>query len=325
MPPLSSYSGEGVPRLSYALEGGDSLHLPGFSVFSNDSAFIDLYNTGNGAVYWSSDTPDSYIRLSRTSGVVYDEQRIWVHMDYDKAPKGKKVDGSLKIYWASSLRDEWSDWDLLSVEEREAFRSGITKASGDDHAFELSYSLFNPENPGPGEIKGFIESNGYVAMEAEHYSRKTDTDAGWEIIEGLGRTGNSITVLPPTVEAVCSTEGIFHKSPSVEYDMYLFTKGTIRLQLNCSPGNPLNGDYGQRIAVALDDGIPQVISYEGGNRSVMDNLMTMHTDLYAETAGQHTLRIWMVDPGIVIDKIILDTGGLKESYLGPPESARSKK
>ena len=74
--------------------------------------------------------------------------------------------------------------------------------------------------------------------------------------------------------------------------------------------------------MALDDDVPQVIAYERENRSVMDNLMTLHADLHVGSAGQHVPKIWMVDPGIVIDKIILDSGGLKESYLGPPESAR---
>lgn len=37
-------------------------------------------------------------------------------------------------------------------------------------------------------------------------------------------------------------------------------------------------------------------------------------------AGKHTLTIRPRDPGIVFDKIVNDLGGLKPSYLGPPET-----
>lgn len=37
-------------------------------------------------------------------------------------------------------------------------------------------------------------------------------------------------------------------------------------------------------------------------------------------AGRHVLRVYMLDPGVVLDKIVLDAGGARPSYLGPPET-----
>jgi hypothetical protein len=36
--------------------------------------------------------------------------------------------------------------------------------------------------------------------------------------------------------------------------------------------------------------------------------------------GYHTLTFWAVDPGVVLERIVLSHGQVLPSYLGPPES-----
>ena len=92
MPPLNHYAGNGNPEMKAAIEGGDNTILSGFSVYNEDKRFIDLYNTGNGVVYWSSKVSDDWIKLSERAGVFNDEKRIWVTIDWEKAPNGRDVE-----------------------------------------------------------------------------------------------------------------------------------------------------------------------------------------------------------------------------------------
>jgi hypothetical protein len=47
--------------------------------------------------------------------------------------------------------------------------------------------------------------------------------------------------------------------------------------------------------------------------------------LTVSSPGAHTLRIYGVDAGVVLDKIVVDFGGLAPSYLGPPETNTAAK
>ena len=53
-----------------------------------------------------------------------------------------------------------------------------------------------------------------------------------------------------------------------------------------------------------------------------DNARRSSTSHAIASKGYHTLKIWMVDPGVILEKIIVDRGGVRPSYLGPPESFR---
>ena len=37
-------------------------------------------------------------------------------------------------------------------------------------------------------------------------------------------------------------------------------------------------------------------------------------------SGEHIIRFWAETPELVLEKIVVDFGGVKQSYLGPPES-----
>lgn len=101
-------------------------------------------------------------------------------------------------------------------------------------------------------------------------------------------------------------------------DVYLFTTGIVTVTLYSSPTRPINGNYGLRYAVSFDDGAPIQISV--GQASVIGNVRKMQKQFNISRAGQHVLKVWIVDPAMVLDKIVIDTGGVTESYLGPPES-----
>jgi hypothetical protein len=88
-------------------------------------------------------------------------------------------------------------------------------------------------------------------------------------------------------------------------------------------------DRGMRIAVSLDDQAPQVLdifpdraaaSFLGRGNYTRDNARCLRSPHKVASPGPHLLKITMVDPCVVIQKIIINDRRLPESYFGPPES-----
>ena len=97
--------------------------------------------------------------------------------------------------------------------------------------------------------------------------------------------------------------------------------------LNFEPGKDV------RMAVSFDEEAPQVLTvvpkgYNAGDgnrdweESVKDNARKVNSKHHLAAPGAHTFKVWMVDSAVVLQKIIVDCGGLQPSYLGPPESLR---
>jgi hypothetical protein len=267
--------------------------LPEFDAFNQPSRFIDVFNRGQAPFEFSAVASAPWIVLSAARGTVEKEQRLWVSVDWSTAPRGSS-DGSVKIA-----------------------RPGATEVT-------VKVRAFNPAELSRSSLDGFVEANGYVSIEAEHFTKKIDTAAArWEKIADYGRTLSSMTVFPVT-----ATRTIPQKdSPCLEYRMYLFDPDQVTVQAILAPTLNFVPGRGLRFAVSFDDQPPQVLdalarnSLQDWEGSVKDSVRGIPSAHHLTASGYHTLKFWMVDPGVVLQKLIVDLGGVKPSYLGPPESA----
>ncbi|HRZ98964.1 MAG TPA: glycosyhydrolase, partial [Paludibacter sp.] len=163
--------------------------------------------------------------------------------------------------------------------------------------------------------------NRYISIEAEHFTRKNETGGiQWEIIPDLGKTLSGVTTFPQNIYPY-ESDKIY-----LEYDLNFDTTGEIKLFILVSPTLNFNGNKGLRYAVSFDGGEEQIININGKyssrqmekwQSSSINQTITNHK---IEKTGIHTLRFRVLEPGIVLQKIMIDRGGLKNSYLGAPEN-----
>jgi hypothetical protein len=143
--------------------------------------------------------------------------------------------------------------------------SGSIGFTGAGATKTVTVPVFNPATPARDKVAGFVESNGYVSMEAEHFSRTTDRQsAGWRVVGGLGRTGDAVMVLPTTLASITATATIQSTSPLMEYDFYAFSTGNATVQVYCLPNQSVGKDAAIRYAVAVDNGTPTLVDVSGG-------------------------------------------------------------
>lgn len=166
-----------------------------------------------------------------------------------------------------------------------------------------------------------------ISIEATNYSRAIETkEIKWVKLPDHGRTGNGVTAFP--VIAPASTPG--QGSPCLEYDIYTVGKDSVTLYTYFTPVlNFHNMETGTRYAVSIDGETPQIISLNKEdktsdrgiwNKWVGESIIIRSSRHFLNQPGKHKIRIWRVDPGVVLQKLVLDLGKLQPSFLGPPET-----
>ena len=178
----------------------------------------------------------------------------------------------------------------------------------------------------------FYEEEGKgVSIEADHFTRQKNSNGiSWKVLPDLGKTGSAITSFPVTAKQ--QTAG--NNTPYLAYDFYTFSKGEFSVNAFFSPTlNFHNTKEGLQYAISVDDETPQIISINKRNiiannsewnKWVADNIIIKASKHKIIEPGKHTLFYWMVDAGVVLQKLVIDFGQTKPSYLGPPETLYKK-
>ncbi|KAJ8073009.1 hypothetical protein PM082_019877 [Marasmius tenuissimus] len=221
------------------------------------------------------------------------------------------------------------DWSQVGSETGVALINFTAKGSPKDLVVPLTLTVNNTQNSLPSTFKGFVEGGGVISMEAAHTARNTSVDGlSWRNLPGIGRTLSGITPWPRGGADANYTAGT---GASVEYDFYNFRATNMTVTAYISPSLNANGrDRPLAFAMQLDSnelkssyympfGDPgsEPADWKGFVANSIINTSLNWTDV---GAGAHTLKLFMIEPAVIVQKIVIDTGGLKSSYLGPPES-----
>ena len=146
-----------------------------------------------------------------------------------------------------------------------------------------------------------------ISIEAEKFTTKKDYDAfGWQIIKGLGKSGDSVSVFPNIAKTFTNN------SPSLEYKFEVENSADFDVNFFLIPTQPLVSENGLRFAFSIDNKSPQTIAVDKDTEvstpkwsSNVLNQTTVGTTRITLEKGEHILRIYAVDTGVILDKIIL--------------------
>lgn len=205
-----------------------------------------------------------------------------------------------------------------------------------------------PQVAKPSDKTGITASE--TAIMAHDYTRRTATDdARWVFLPGLGRGKGNMGIEPVTAKSRPRGDGA-----TLEYDINFSQSGKQKLALGILPTNDVNPARGLRIGVRVDDGEMQTIDarqgyvdtfneytkeniarskvlkplprpasdiYLSGSRQrmrseIFDNLRWLSIDFDIPTAGNHTVKVVMIDPEIVVEKLVINPDNEHPSYHG---------
>lgn len=284
-PTVGSYAAPAAAGLGVAVEGVATAltadgTLPMFNPAANKTYFIDVFNTGTSAMAWTAQAGVPWITLSQTGGTA--DARIAVGIDWTKAPRGYAVPGTVTIQGAGTTRN-------------------------------VKVKAFYPPSLDLTKLPAMVENNGVITIEAENFTSSQDSanGTGWRKVARATASGDGMTIQPTTVASIAPAS-ISNDTPSLTYQFQTFSSGPTSIQMACLPTHVINSEHpGCRYAISLNGDPPQIEDINEDEYSSAWNANVLRATAYGlsshtiTTPGLQTVKVWMIDPGVVLDKLTI--------------------
>lgn len=313
------------PTMGVALEGSEAAwpgdqktpQLPVFDILKNQPYYIDVFNRGIGSFEFEAKVNKPWIKISMNKGKVEKDVRIMVDVDWKTLPEGKS-DGIVEIKKGN---------ELVSVSVS-ALKAALPKVK------EPYFGNFTGE---------------FTIPACKFNTNISGKDAKWIVLPDLGKDEACMGIYPVTTPSTTVADG-----PKLEYKILLPTVGKTTVCLGILPTQDVYPQRGLRIAVALDGQEPQVLDARKGfwdefreytpeilsrstvlksyppvnnnialigvgqfrRNEIFDNMRWLDFEMDVKEPGIHTLKIIMIDPEIVVEKIVVNPDNNHPSYFG---------
>jgi hypothetical protein len=300
-----------IPEGSAPIHGaGRQLRLPVFDPGNHPTRTITIANSGVVPFHYTATASAPWIHLSAASGEVAGAQTPAEGDSFPIVNPGPRIDVS--IDWAAAPAADATGTITLTQE-------GATNQP----PVKVAVSTVMPA-PGT-HLSGFIEEDGAVTMQAEHAtSNHAANGVAWRVIPGFGETLSGMEAFPVLAPSTLEAGD----QACLAYDFSVYTTAPRSLQSILAPTLSFQPGHGLRYSVAVDAEKPILVdawasnTREDWSKAVSDGVHKVDTSLGTLSAGTHTLHLCRVDPGVVLEKLIVFTGEhAPATYLGPPESA----
>ena len=281
---------------------GDGV-MPTFESLTPRKSYLDIFAEGTMPYEYTIKATEPWVRLTKDPAYAPDH-RYWVDIDWRNAPEGL-TNASIEVT---------GNRGKVNV------KVPVIKATKEQEKQALGR---------------FASLDGPLAIIANQATNKRAVNGvSWQAIADYGREESALEVFPVTAASILPP----NPAPQLDYPIYLPRSGDYEITLVLGPVMDVDPERGMRIALAMDKDDFRVLDIfadrqaetflgEGWwNRFTKDNARYLRTSYKVAEAGPHLLKIAMVDPAIVLQKIIISDKSIPQSYFGPePRNVFTKK